>query len=948
MTLSLDNLTFYFGRDYYISLNLTAEDFDPLGITSCLHVVMQVCEFTSLAMYPFVMVIIMSQSPPRMNYYRYLLMAQITSGAVFNLFFLLANPIIVFPFLIAYTDGYLECDYVMSTIMYLFVVLSIFTLGMMTIFQLVYRVLITFDRKHIFYMFSHPKIYTFCIAFCFFLVGAVIITPLALDNPQSDIHSLEIDFPALKEIFDKHPYTMGYFPEHHGLIRYVINIVFLISIALIPAIAIFCAIMTYRLRQMKKALLKQSYRLHAMLCRTYHIISAAKKHIPIILNRQNGTNRVANWPKAQKTKQALLQEVGLLSTMSNSSEWSKIIHANLTTRDFDPLGLNDTLHVVIKVFEIITICFYPFAMFVIWTRSPQKMSYYKYFLCAQITGTTVLNTMLIIGNPQIVFPFLIAYCDGFFVLDYDLTKWIFFATVLSIVVTATTTALQLIYRILITLDPRHPFYRLVAPKVFNALILVVFLCLLAIIFLPFGLDPPTPDIASLKNRFPVLVQVFDDHPYVMGYFPDHSGPIRFPITALFIISLFIIPGISFLVFVMIRRLRKMKKSLQKQTYALHAVLCRALFVQTGLTFTLFVPQVIGFMYSLKFGRIEGNIIQLLLILCAAIYSVAEVVCLLYFITPYRKFVANISRRILGKSEETSFEMTPTKVFYLKQKRAPLVIDPPSADIKSLGIDFPALSKVFEAHPDAIGYFPEHFGAVHFAIFALFLASIGVIPIVVFVFAIMTWRLKEMKKSLQKQTYKLHAILCRTQSWHTKSPYACRRFGLGLRTPEGMTFLTFSLELRMTNLDWDDFISMNLTPETFTENNLLQFLSLLTKIIEIACIATYPFVFAIIWTKSSSKMYFYKFILLAQLTSTTLLSVVLVLFNPIIVFPFTMAYLDGFFECDYTMTNIAYLLIVGSITTLVTTTAVQLAYRIMITFPFTHIFHRLSPSIYKSF
>uniref|UniRef100_A0A7E4VNZ6 Serpentine Receptor, class H n=1 Tax=Panagrellus redivivus TaxID=6233 RepID=A0A7E4VNZ6_PANRE len=350
---------------------------------------------------------------------------------------------------------------------------------------------------------------------------------------------------------------------------------------------------------------------------------------------------------------------------------ANLISLNLTFDVFDKYGLNHSLNEITKVFEIISVAFYPFVMCIIITKSPKKMEYYKYFLMVQSTATATLNLMFILGNPTIVFPFLVLYNDGLLNCNATMTKFVFLATIMSIVIMATTTFAQIAYRIMVTFDRDHFFYKMSRPKIFTSLIVLGCFGVAAIIFVPLAIDPPSADIKSLEIDFPALATVFDNHPNTIGYFPEHFGFVQFSILALFLVALVVVPVVILVNTIMIWRLKQMKKSMQKPTYKLHAVLCRALFVQTLLTQLLLTPFLIAFALSLQFALIEGNIIERLFILSSSVYAVSEFICVLYFITPYRIFLQQWGRAILGRPRESTIvrHFQSSKVFYLARKRS---------------------------------------------------------------------------------------------------------------------------------------------------------------------------------------------------------------------------------------------------------------------------------------
>uniref|UniRef100_A0A7E4V898 Serpentine Receptor, class H n=1 Tax=Panagrellus redivivus TaxID=6233 RepID=A0A7E4V898_PANRE len=322
---------------------------------------------------------------------------------------------------------------------------------------------------------------------------------------------------------------------------------------------------------------------------------------------------------------------------------SVFISKNLKFEDFKRDGFIPILSAVIKILELITLAVFPLALHVILTQSSEKMRYYKFLLSVQITVTTVLNTLVVLTNPIIIFPFKAAYMECVFECDYTMTKIMYLVIVGSILCMATSTALQLAYRIMVTYDDSHILKKLCRPKVFTFITTGVFVVATTVLFTPIAMDPPMGKGLKeiLQYDFPAVIPIFEQHEFIMGYLPDHQGPVNFAITSFFAVSVGLIPLAIWLLFLMVRRLKEMKKSLQKHTYKVHAMLSRALYVQVSLTVILLIPLFVCLTAALVFSSVWGKVLLELAKLSISIYSICEVITIMYFITPYREYLKKL-------------------------------------------------------------------------------------------------------------------------------------------------------------------------------------------------------------------------------------------------------------------------------------------------------------------
>uniref|UniRef100_A0A7E4V5H2 G protein-coupled receptor n=1 Tax=Panagrellus redivivus TaxID=6233 RepID=A0A7E4V5H2_PANRE len=130
---------------------------------------------------------------------------------------------------------------------------------------------------------------------------------------------------------------------------------------------------------------------------------------------------------------------------------------------------------------------------------------------------------------------------------------------------------------------------------------------------------------------------------------------------------------------------------------------------------------------------------------------------------YRIMVTFDSSHVLFKlCEPKKFILTSMLVFVSMTAFlfTPIAMDKPMGEgLKDLVItDFPALGPVFEKHPYTMGYLPGHEGGIRFANKSFFIASCFMVPMVAMLTILMLKRLIEIKKSLHKQKYNLHAML----------------------------------------------------------------------------------------------------------------------------------------------------------------------------------------------
>uniref|UniRef100_A0A7E4UR64 Serpentine receptor class gamma n=1 Tax=Panagrellus redivivus TaxID=6233 RepID=A0A7E4UR64_PANRE len=96
----------------------------------------------------------------------------------------------------------------------------------------------------------------------------------------------------------------------------------------------------------------------------------------------------------------------------DNAQFLYFLSVNMTADRINPVIWMQINKIIMDVFASMAVLVYPLAMFVIMVKSPVKMSYYKYFLGAQVTATTSLDVLFMLDNPTVVYPMLVGYVDG--------------------------------------------------------------------------------------------------------------------------------------------------------------------------------------------------------------------------------------------------------------------------------------------------------------------------------------------------------------------------------------------------------------------------------------------------------------------------------------------------------------------------------------------------------
>uniref|UniRef100_A0A7E4W3G4 Serpentine receptor class gamma n=1 Tax=Panagrellus redivivus TaxID=6233 RepID=A0A7E4W3G4_PANRE len=203
------------------------------------------------------------------------------------------------------------------------------------------------------------------------------------------------------------------------------------------------------------------------------------------------------------------------------------------------------------------------------------MGFYKYLIIYQITSTTLLNITTLLTDPIMLLPFWMAYLNGPIVYDYEVTIILYGVILFVLILVFHAIIAQLLYRQFNSFKNESFSIMVMKPLNFITIMVVLLLGAIGMLLVPAVMvEPHGQKLQKLIPTYPVLAEVLQKHPFLMGYFPDNAGPVRIAIKGVFIAALTLIPITGLIIVRLIRKLNRLKKNLQRQSYYLHAMLSK--------------------------------------------------------------------------------------------------------------------------------------------------------------------------------------------------------------------------------------------------------------------------------------------------------------------------------------------------------------------------------------
>uniref|UniRef100_A0A7E4W366 Serpentine receptor class gamma n=1 Tax=Panagrellus redivivus TaxID=6233 RepID=A0A7E4W366_PANRE len=322
-----------------------------------------------------------------------------------------------------------------------------------------------------------------------------------------------------------------------------------------------------------------------------------------------------------------------------ASERERFIAMNLTFADVQPEQVFRITHAFCYTFYLMGFVCYPFAIFIILTKSPKGMGFYKYLIIYQLSSTTLLNITVLLTDPNVLLPFWMGYLNGPIVYDYEITLILYGVILFVLILVFHSTMAQLIYRQFSSFNTESVLRMAIKPPIFITIMVVGLLASVGLLLVPAVMvEPHGTKLQELIPTYPVLAEVLQKHPFLMGYFPDNAGPIRIAIKVVFIAALTLIPLTGLVILFLMRMLSRLKQKLLRQSYYLHAMLSRALFVQLFLS-TVFLMVALDLVIGAIYFQLKSGVICICIAKClASMHTVFDICAQMYVIKPYRVYI----------------------------------------------------------------------------------------------------------------------------------------------------------------------------------------------------------------------------------------------------------------------------------------------------------------------
>uniref|UniRef100_A0A7E4UPD9 Serpentine Receptor, class H n=1 Tax=Panagrellus redivivus TaxID=6233 RepID=A0A7E4UPD9_PANRE len=178
--------------------------------------------------------------------------------------------------------------------------------------------------------------------------------------------------------------------------------------------------------------------------------------------------------------------------------------------------------------------------------------------------------------------------------------------------------------------------------------MTIFLGLQALICIPLLFNFPQQDglKTAMISQYPVLQQIFEDHPSVFGY-EASEAVLRYNFT---IVYTFVALSVSIVLLYLnfLRILRKNKQHLSIGTYNMQLMLFRTLFIQIFVFVLLLIFPILTAFVLIFIGLRCLSVIGLVALTIVGTHAFFDFCVLTFFIRSYREYVKECFRRVKKK------------------------------------------------------------------------------------------------------------------------------------------------------------------------------------------------------------------------------------------------------------------------------------------------------------
>uniref|UniRef100_A0A7E4ZQ65 Serpentine Receptor, class T n=1 Tax=Panagrellus redivivus TaxID=6233 RepID=A0A7E4ZQ65_PANRE len=303
-----------------------------------------------------------------------------------------------------------------------------------------------------------------------------------------------------------------------------------------------------------------------------------------------------------------------------------INYSALTLDDLEHPRLVSIYSIYWEVSLIVTTIFFAFMLYMIITKSSKEMSGYKWFLVHQLTWSYVFDVYLGLWKPVPFWPFYLAYSAGVF---SDISDKYVPIQLLILVVNAIGMGFAIYISGMHRYMQASPFSKLY--DIYNTLwrriltYIIIFPMIVAVICAPllYALPDQTSLKASIASRFPVVKQLVQKYPSMLGYDPaiDNNASTSF-LLILILALLLVIASIH--------------------------MLFRALMIQVSVAGVLLILPITTCFFLLLFGVTWVSAFSLFAIAVIGIHPIADFIVLTFYIKSYREYVKNLLKKGLLK------------------------------------------------------------------------------------------------------------------------------------------------------------------------------------------------------------------------------------------------------------------------------------------------------------